>query len=326
MLNNYNVDKIFKKRDTKMKINQMYEVSIDDVVKVSLNNEVLFVKIIQDNSSTHIFFNRFKSDSDINKIIFNDEELNAIKINYNTPLAQAILGKTIFDEFSYQIEGQINKGIILQIIKYQKNKNDRKNKVKLLYKLQRYGFNGFFHTTGLNNFIKMYKSGYLYSRKYLEENGIKFDDNADPDVIKRTSSHVFSFVRLYYRAKTPTNYSAYYNFGQKHPVLLQFDNDIIFDDVCFCNGNASSKYTEITPDANVALETFDWDLIFGYNLDGVDNYIIKNKRNAELLYNGRIHLSKVKYFVFKTEEDMNFAISQLSFKDPRFIVDKRMFF
>lgn len=78
-----------------------------------------------------------------------------------------------------------------------------------------------FHYTDITNALGILTSGFLYSRKNANSMGLMKCDNASRQVIEMTRNETTSFVRFYFRPKTPTQY---YNEGYKHPSL-RYDGD-----------------------------------------------------------------------------------------------------
>lgn len=219
-----------------------------------------------------------------------------------------------------------------------KQREERNKKMKILeYKsflleiLYSYGFEGFLHTANLSNFISIFNSGFLYSRDELIKQNIPFEDNAMQEIIDSTSYFIKEKTRFYYRPITPTNVSAYKYYKQKHPVIMVFNPDLIFDDdTCFCNGCARAIDTDITKDPQTAIQ-FNWDSIFDttplsqiQDNDNNANYPIHD-RNAEFLYPNKVSTDKIIKIYFKTKSDMDYAISQLG-NDSRFVLDCSKFY
>lgn len=192
--------------------------------------------------------------------------------------------------------------------------NNKEAKEKLLYILKEYKFEGFLHTTELDNFHKIIKSGYLIPRDDLEKRGVIFHDSANSDVLARTDDIVKQCCRFYYYFMTPTNYCA----GYKHPVTIVYYEDLIFNDKSFFTQyNAANMINGWTNDPKEALE-FNWEGIFergGYShskyyreRDGRDNKdYIKALRNAEFLIHGRVDIAYIKKVYFKNKQDFEEA-------------------
>ena len=179
--------------------------------------------------------------------------------------------------------------------------NEIQDRKLLLGVMNKHCFKGFFHTTNFDNFVKIYDSNILGSRKYVLENRINFTDNANKSVLENTNPRVFEYVRFYYREKTPTNYSAYLNYHQESPVILLFSKNILFHrGVLFCDGNAGAWGSYMITKAKYALE-FEWDSIFSHN--------------AEFLYYDHISLEFVEKFYFRNKVDYEKAIEKFGEND-----------
>ena len=200
-------------------------------------------------------------------------------------------------------------------------------KIKLLELWWSYGFEGFLHTTELENFQRIINSGYLLSRNKAEG----YIDRADKEVIEHTRAFVFDYCRFYYYFKTPTNYKA----GYKNPVILVFSDDLIYNDqIIFCSGNAASKYTSFNKSAKDVLNRC-WKAVFErgpytaskYVHSEIGEWIIKNIRNAEFLLKDQVNINKICRVYFKTEADLNAAkLFSPEWLTERFFIDKDKFF
>ena len=193
---------------------------------------------------------------------------------------------------------------------------DKCNREKLLAILHEFGFEGFLHTTELENFKIIVSSGFLYSRIELEKSKITFNDSADHEVLDKTRDDVKSCCRFYYYFKTPTNNKA----GYSHPVIIVFDENLIFEEGCeFTAQNAAKTYSsEKTTDAKEAL-SFSWDGIFergGYSYSKYyetdeNGYqtkkskdLITGMRNAEFLVHHKVGIDKIHKIYFKNRLDL----------------------
>ncbi len=78
-----------------------------------------------------------------------------------------------------------------------------------------------YHYTDVTNAVSILKTGCLYSRDEAVSKGLMLNDNASRQVIENTYNDATSFVRLYFRPLTPTQY---FNEGYKHPDL-RYDSD-----------------------------------------------------------------------------------------------------
>lgn len=214
----------------------------------------------------------------------------------------------------------------------EKQKMIAKRKLILINKLiKEFLFDGFHHYTEFSNFVQIMNNGYLFCRN--EAAKICFQDAAEQSVIDKTDQDVFTYVRFYYKERTPTNYI---NEGIKidntdpHmpiPVLLLFNEDIIYyDDVAFTSGCGGSKHSEKTRNIEEALH-YDWKTVFSRGkiiadeddiaMSGYDTHKanIINKRNAEFLYRHQIEADKIKKIIFRCPADMKNAISIIGAND-----------
>lgn len=195
----------------------------------------------------------------------------------------------------------------------------------LLNKIRKLHFEGFVHTTELNNFLNIVESGYLYPRRDLNEE--EFVDKANQNVINNSKMFrplLLECCRFYYYFKTPTNYRANY----ERPVAIVFDEKIIekyYPHIYFTNGNATCYNTKWTKDILVALE-FNWDKIFDRKRYGTQDPQEKKEitriRNAEFLVNRRVSIKFIKTIYFKNVDDMKEASLKVNNKD---IIEKFKF-
>lgn len=195
-------------------------------------------------------------------------------------------------------------------------------KEQLLDKLKRYGFEGFVHTTELENFRKIIECGYLHPRKTLVEGEMRFTDRAEAEVLRKTDDYIQRCSRFYYYYKTPTNYMAKY----KNPVALVFDEELIFlkKGVFFSPENAC--YNHWTNNVAKALD-FDWEGVFERSRHALSKYYkqlpyeecakkINKIRNAEFLVKGSVSVKYIKKILVKdskTKEAMKVFCDQENF-------------
>lgn len=209
----------------------------------------------------------------------------------------------------------------LEIERIQEHNNRR----YLLDLWKNHDFLGFLHTTNFENFVNIYKTKFLKSRNQLISEGFVFEDNAESTVLEKTLESVKSKVRFYYRPITPTNISAYLWHNQKNPVLIVFDENLIFErEVLFCDGCAGSNLTTSTKTAKDALR-FNWKEIFSIGPFNTDDFVLKNHRNAEFLINSPISLERAIKFYFRNCKDYVNAC-ELFGGDVRFEHNPKMFY
>lgn len=201
-------------------------------------------------------------------------------------------------------------------------------KRKLLAILEKYGFEGFLHTTELENFQRIIISGYLLSRKKVEE----FIDKADKEVIEQTTEFVLNCCRFYYYFKTPTNYRA----GYSKPVILVFDKELIFKEkLFFSEGNAASKFFRPKISAKDAL-SINWHGVFERGAYSSSKYVdsmgnnagyVTRIRNSECLIRDKVDIKYIDKVYFKTETDYHEAKSfSPEWLSKKFFIDRSKFF
>ena len=191
---------------------------------------------------------------------------------------------------------------------------------KLLSILQQYGFEGFLHTTELQNFKSIVQRGKLLPRNELIKEHLDFVDSANVGAIENTYDFVKASCRFYYYFKTPTNYNANY----KNPVIMVFSEQLIYDNkrifVDKCAAKKGAKFVSVIKDGL----SFMWDGIFerGYytksqycardsenNIGYFDGQVINRDeitgmRNAEFLIKGSVDIALIKKIYFKYQEDL----------------------
>lgn len=206
-----------------------------------------------------------------------------------------------------------------------KNTINNDHLLSLLNKIKKLHFEGFVHTTELQNFLNIVKSGYLYPRRYLNEE--EFIDKANQSVINNSdmfNPFPLECCRFYYYFGTPTNYTANY----EKPVAIVFDEIIIkryYPSIYFANGNAAHHNTKWTNNILDALE-FNWEKIFDRGPYGTQDPQLKKEitrvRNAEFLVKEKVSIKFIKTIYFKNIDDMKEASLSVNNKE---IIEKFKF-
>lgn len=189
-----------------------------------------------------------------------------------------------------------------------------KAREELLKKWHALGFEGFLHTTEMENFLQIIKEGKLIPRNILIRDNRPFNDKANQEVVQHTNKWIKDCSRFYYYFKTPTNFLAKY----KHPVILVFSENLVYDkNAIFSSGNASRNSTYFTDDPIIAAnEGFvKWDAVFErgyysnskYHSNSTCKEDISAIRNTEFLIKGEVSTNLLKKVYFKTQEDLNEA-------------------
>ena len=176
------------------------------------------------------------------------------------------------------------------------------------------------HMTDLDNFLNIIKGGRIYARNKMKQ----VTDSANQDVISKASTDLKDKVRLYYATHTPTYFmwdgiKPTWFKGEViqdphiiHPVLFCFSKSLLTDSkASFTDGNATSSSTTVVSSFSEAVEQFDWENILGRGpiYDSDEKTDVIRKRNAEILYDGSLSLSK-KHLVrilFRTKADQELA-------------------
>lgn len=194
------------------------------------------------------------------------------------------------------------------------NMEENKAKSELLKIWKSYGFEGFLHTTEIDNFKKIVNDGWLIPRNELLKNNIVFNDAANQEVLANTDDIVKKSCRFYYYFKTPTNYRANY----QHPVILVFDESLIeFENSFFSSSNAAKNNNGLTSFAFIARD-YCWEGIFERGEHSKSIYwkpeesevsgrLITGMRNAEFLIKDKVSISHIKKVYFKYQKDMDMA-------------------
>lgn len=233
-------------------------------------------------------------------------EIRSFNINAaENPKQRRFVGKKINEEFDIP-EAKI-KYRILEILppnEASKKLGSTTNNInlldvdKLMTQLEQYDFEGFIHTTEIDNFKNILKDGYLYPRNTLVNKNTKFIDAAEISVLRQTEDFVKSCCRFYYYYKTPTNYTAKY----ENPIILVFDKKLAYgNNVFFCPVNAQQgKRTSLAKEAL----NFDWNGIFERGGRSKSKYCsgeltheisekISKIRNAEFLVQGNVSIEYI---------------------------------
>ena len=92
--------------------------------------------------------------------------------------------------------------------------------------------------------------------------------------------------------------------------MFIFDFDLLNEyEFYFSNGNAASKFTRITGCLSEILE-FDWHTIFSREPILEDKEEIIRKRNAELLIDGPVQISKYLKFIYVKDDKIANILKQ----------------
>ena len=177
-----------------------------------------------------------------------------------------------------------------------------------------------FHYTDIRNAVQILREGYLYSRKYLEDQGRSIISSGSPVVLAGTDITIKDCVRLYFRPKTPTQYYAEgirsqetlarSRFPEAHcpvPIFFLFDSIEILarSDCRFSDGNLASPQAHVLSTAE-HLEQLPWRKI--YHTGWIDHAKSENsdivfRRHAEAIIPQKLDLSALRYIYCRSEAE-----------------------
>ena len=237
-------------------------------------------------------------------------EIRSFNINAaENPKQRRFVGKKINEEFDIP-EAKI-KYRILEILppnEASKKLGSTTNNInlldvdKLMAQLEQYDFEGFIHTTEIENFKSILECGYLIPRNNLIKNGIRFKNSAEMGVLEKTTDFVKNCCRFYNYNKTPTNYKATIEGKYKDPIILVFDKNLAYGNNVFFSPVNAQQGT-FMHSAKEALN-FDWQGIFerrGYSSSKYCHHELTDEiskkisltRNAEFLVNGKVSVNHI---------------------------------
>ncbi len=167
-----------------------------------------------------------------------------------------------------------------------------------------------FHFSDVHNIVSILNSGKLYSRARAIELGLMQNDNANSNVIDNTVESYKDYVRLYFGAKTPTQYM---NEGVKSknkivndahcpvPVFLLFDfvKLLASENVRFSGGNLASNGVDIYTNIE-DLECLEFNYIYHREPLPDENLRkhIQYCRHAEVLVPNEVNIDKFLKYVY----------------------------
>jgi hypothetical protein len=243
------------------------------------------------------------------------DEIIAGKSKLTLPLSY--FGKWLFFEIPHISLSNIDLNDVYACFENERFKI-KKDKQKLLERLQEFEFDGFHHYTNISNLFNIFNEGFLYSRGYVESNYINFCDGAQSEIIENTADEVKKCVRLYYKECTPT---LFVNEGIKRkpmsssahmpiPVLLLFDEKLVYsENAKVSNGGCGNSHSIRTDDFEKA-QSFAWQDVFSRGPlppQECNPKEINNRRNAEFLVPNKVSLNHLKKIIFRSEADRKHA-------------------
>ena len=190
----------------------------------------------------------------------------------------------------------------------------KRSAIAILYqKLKKLGFEGFLHTTEIDNFKSIVNDGALLPRSYLESKKQDFRDSANLDVVEQTKEFVKQCCRFFYYFKTPTNHEAHY----RRPVIIVFSQKLMYDKrAIYVSTSAAKENAQYTrnPCRAVKEDFVPWEAVFERKQYSMSPYYqktgysgMKGLRNTEFLIQGEVPVENITKVYFRNIEDMQEA-------------------
>lgn len=165
-----------------------------------------------------------------------------------------------------------------------------------------------YHFTDVHNAANIIRSGHLYSRTAAEQRGLMIVDNASPEIIQQTCPEHQQYARLYFRPRTPTQFSnegirpsGQRRLGAHCPIPVYFCFDALtvlaLDETEFSNGNMGHHRARHSSERDFFL-SIPFHLVFHnrwFTPDERDEIIFR--RNAEVLVPDSLPLDPALKFV-----------------------------
>jgi len=179
-----------------------------------------------------------------------------------------------------------------------------------------------YHFTHMGNAVNILKEGAILSRHKANESCLMTVDNASGDVLSHTNERWKTYVRFYFRPKTPTQYSnegirskSNMNDLNAHcpvPVFFLFDSKEMLtrEDSKFSYGNLA-----VTNEAFSDSDKFK-EMPFRYiyhegSYDPNNEYFIKNNRHAELIIPNECSLDSLKVILCRSAAEKETFLNSL---------------
>ena len=181
-----------------------------------------------------------------------------------------------------------------------------------------------FHYTSLENVVSILKSGALYSRDEAVSRGLLSSDSASSSVLANTSAAYKKCVRLYFRPKTPTQYSnegirpcneVVYAAHCPVPVFLLFDSKDVLTraDTQFSRGSLAGYRPGRVGTKASFFEKLPFNQIYHNSwLGEAEKQKIIASRHAEVIVPGLLDLEALRFIWCRSEAEKETLISFLS--------------
>lgn len=185
-----------------------------------------------------------------------------------------------------------------------------------------------YHYTDVHNAASIIQHTAIFSRNLAQSKQLLSVDIASPSVIQNTASSYKDYVRLYFRPKTPTQYSnegirplAQRKYGSHCPIPVFFMFDafeiLVMDETHFSSGNMA-KASTLCDNTRDFFRSIPFDKVFHdgwYPQGDPDN--IKYHRNAEVLVPNQLDLSHLKVIVCRSVAERETFLSLLTWEEAQ---------
>jgi hypothetical protein len=180
--------------------------------------------------------------------------------------------------------------------------------------------NFIYHTTNLDNALRIVASQRILSRNMAINSQSLISDVADPDVISKTDSVWKDYARFYFRPKTPTMWvnegiKPLAQRGKAHcpvPVCFLFNAKkmLVQDNCIFSNGNLGSQTVSTGTDA-AFFKNLNFDKIFHDSPHNDKN--ITFSRCAEAIFPGSVDFTNLEFIVLRSEAEKETFINMIDY-------------
>jgi len=191
-----------------------------------------------------------------------------------------------------------------------------------LKKAQRWWPEFLFHFSDLTNAVKILNSGQLLCRAELERTGQLPTDIASPDIISATSAEWKTYVRLYFRPRTPTQYrnEGFRPLNQREyhahcpvPVLFVFSSKPILTaaETRFSQGNLGAANPVVGQTAEFFAGLPFEQIYFERSNVGVsesEKRAIVDHKNAEVIVPSSLDLSNLRAILCRSQAEFETLI------------------
>ena len=190
----------------------------------------------------------------------------------------------------------------------------------------------FFHVTDVQNAASILAAGRLLCRTRLLSERSMVSDNASGEILDRTPSWLFDFVRLYFRPRTPTFYrnEGIRPFGYRQldahcpmPIALLFDAKAVAGEsgVRFSDGNLASATASLGEDVEF-LRLLDFQEIYHAGPMAPEaTGRITARRGAEIIVPGELALDALRYVVARSPAERQTLLTLLQARTDLAVAD-----